>query len=258
MIFCFTGTGNSLLVANGLAHMLGDEMVILRGDLLLHPEKVRFQPAHAEKIIWVFPIHSWGVPPVMVKFITSVCLETTKENMHYLVCTCGDDIGNAHKQWRKLIEERGWRVAAAYSVQMPNIYVLMKGFDVDSKEVEQEKLSRMPSRLDAIVERIGSGDGANNVVRGSWAWVKSTVIYPLFKRFTMSPKPFHAIDICTSCGKCESSCPMSNISLYKSTLRPLVGDCCALCLCCLHVCPVKAVAYGKSTIGKGHKRVYTI
>ena len=37
---------------------------------------------------------------------------------------------------------------------MPNNYILMPGFDVDSKEVETEKLKKAPERLKSIISFI--------------------------------------------------------------------------------------------------------
>lgn len=57
----------------------------------------------------------------------------------YFVCTCGDDCGYTDRIMRSILARRGIAVTGGFSVQMPNNYVLMPGFDVDSKEVETEK-----------------------------------------------------------------------------------------------------------------------
>ncbi|MDE5646577.1 MAG: 4Fe-4S ferredoxin, partial [Muribaculaceae bacterium] len=73
MIVCFTGTGNSGAVALRLSRALDDELVMLRGDLLIcaTPELV----LSGDRVVWVFPTYSWGVPPVVADFIGRVAIE---------------------------------------------------------------------------------------------------------------------------------------------------------------------------------------
>ncbi len=264
MIIVFSGTGNSLAVARGLRERLGGDVVVLEGELLLRPSSQVLEVPEGECVVWVFPVYSWGVPPVVADFIRRSKIKGAHEARHFMVCTCGDDIGYADNQWRRLIGRRGWSPRGAFSVQMPNTYVLMKDFDVDSAEVSAAKLSAMPARLDNVAAAIRRGFSESDVVRGSSAWLKTAVVYPLFRRFCMSPRPFHATVSCTSCGFCARSCPMQNISMAVSAdgtggisaaSRPAWGNRCALCLRCYHICPSHAVAYGHETAAKGQKHI---
>lgn len=249
MIICFSGTGNSLAVANRVARLMDDQVVRLEGEALTLPGQHPLDCSGQDRAIWVFPVYSWGVPPVVKDYIKHIRLVNGAGLPHYMVATCGDDAGLTHKQWRQLIISRGWTPLAAYTVTMPNTYTLMKGFDVDCTEVRQGKLNEMPSRVEQIARRIASGTPGDDVVKGRWSLVKSKVIYPWFVRNAMSPKPFHATDACVGCGECAKSCPMGNIEM--SDKRPRWHEQCALCLRCYHICPQHAVAYGKATIGKG-------
>ena len=253
MIICFSGTGNSLLVARQLQGHLGGDILQLEGERLLDPTAQVINIAAGENVVWVFPVYSWGVPPVVVAFMRRCKLIEQPGTLHYLVCTCGDDIGMADHQWSKIAGRRGFTPRAAFSVTMPNTYVNMKGFDVDTPETAQRKLDAMPERVGAIADAMRRGFGGADVVRGKWAWLKSAIVYPVFCMFYMSPKPFHATDCCTRCGLCEKSCPMNNIT----QLPPAWGGNCAMCLRCYHICPHHAVAYGKETGGKGQKRVFS-
>lgn len=249
MIICFSGTGNSLAVARRLANLMDDRMVRLEGEALSRPTDHPIDCAGQTKVIWVFPVYSWGVPPVVMDYIKRARLANSHGLAHYMVATCGDDAGLTHEQWRSLISGRGWTAMTAYTVEMPNTYTLMKGFDVDSTEITQRKLNEMPPRVEHIARMITSGTPGDEVVKGNWSWVKSKVIYPWFVRKAMSPKPFHYTDACVGCGECARSCPMGNIDM--SDKRPRWHEQCALCLRCYHICPHHAVAYGKATLGKG-------
>ena len=243
MIFYFSGTGNTWQVAMQLARLLEEEAL----DITRCGDSVA---ASGKRIVWCFPTYSWGVPPVMVDFIRRVNIEGGASLPHYMVTTCGDDIGKADRQWRQLMQRKGWEGRAAFSVIMPNTYVLMKGFDTDTRELETPKLSAAPAQVSAIAQAIEGGQSADSVVRGKFASFKTSVIYPWFVRFDMSPKPFHATGACISCGLCAAHCPKGNIEMDADG-HPRWGDDCALCLRCYHICPRHAVAYGKATTTKG-------
>lgn len=244
MILYFSGTGNTRAAAHRLAKLLGDKAVAIDAAAD-HP---RASAEGAERVVWCFPTYSWGLPPAVVRYIRTVELEGAGKAVHHMVTTCGDDMGLADRQWRRLTASRGWEPGGAFAVIMPNTYVLMKGFNVDPPEVAASKLAQAPARLAEIARRIAGG-GGDMLVRGRFAWIKSRIIYPWFCRFEMSPRPFHATAGCTGCGTCARSCPMHNITMADG--EPNWADRCALCLRCYHICPRRAVAYGKATDGKG-------
>lgn len=258
MIIVFSGTGNSLLVAHELQKHLGGEVTLLEGKPLIEPHHTLLTAPEGEPVVWVMPVYSWGVPQVMEAFMRLVKFKGAHEATHYLVMTCGDDIGYADNCWRKIVGRRGWTPAGSFSVAMPNTYVLMKGFDTDSPSVAEEKLAAMPARVAEVAAAIQRRFNGDDVVRGSWARVKTSVIRPWFNLMCTSPKPFRCVEEkCEKCGLCSRECPMENIAV-ASTGYPRWGSRCALCLRCYHICPSHAVAYGKQTEGKGQKRVFRL
>ena len=249
MIIYFSGTGNSSFVAHELANLLVEKnLTHLKGEMLFDPLKCRLS-TDDNRIIWIFPTYSWGVPPAVRRFMTEAEIEGAERAVHYMVTTCGDDIGETALQWRRIMKRRKWLIGNAYSVTMPNTYVLMKGFDVDTKEIADKKLTDAPATIRMIAERIRSGEPGDLVIKGSWAKIKSRIINPYFVRFCMSPKPFRPNGRCIGCGKCTKECPMDNITMSED--RPTWHNRCALCLRCYHVCPYKAVDYGNATKDKG-------
>ncbi len=248
MIICFSGTGNTKSAATYLSRLLGDEVVRLAPGLMREPEKVRLT-ATGGRLIWMFPVHAWGLPMTVKKVISKMRLFSPGDITHHLVCTCGDDIGYADREWRSELALRGWRTASAFSVQMPNIYVPFPGFDVDSPEVAAQKLQKVPERIEAIATAIESGQKVTDVVRGAFPWIKTYVIGRYFRRFMMSTKPFHVTDACMGCGKCARNCPLGCIELVDG--KPRWSGKCNMCLRCYHLCPAHAIRYGRHTDGKG-------
>lgn len=255
MILYFSGTGNSKAVAQTLAGTLGETSLPIRPSMRRGMIEIPSDDTH---LIWVFPVYSWGVPPYLLDVIRSVEFNGMKPAMlHHAVVTCGDDCGLADRMWRKAMLSRGWMTGCIASVQMPNNYVSMKGFDVDSKAVEAEKLNAYPKRVAEIARMIeqsdSTGEYLTDIVRGSCAWIKTKVIYPWFVRHAMNPAKFSVSDSCIGCGKCARWCPLKNITMSGTgtTSRPGWGKDCAGCLGCYHICPTHAIDFAKATRNKG-------
>jgi len=250
MIICFSGTGNTRHIADLLQDSLGDEIVRLAPGLMCDPSKVTLAPSDG-RIIWAFPIHCWRMPRIVRRTIRLVTIKSDTPVEHFMVATCGDDIGMATEQWRRDIKRRGWTPRSAFSVQMPNNYVCMKGFDVDPKDVAEAKIAASKARTEAIAEMIeDNSDVVTDVVRGSWPWIKTYVIYPWFAWRKLRIEPFHTTDACSGCGRCMRNCPLQTISMGRDN-RPVWSGQCAMCLRCYHQCPNHAVAFGSATSGKG-------
>ncbi|MDE6487395.1 MAG: EFR1 family ferrodoxin [Muribaculaceae bacterium] len=247
MIIVFSGCGNTAATASRLAAITGDETVRLSPAVLRAEAPVL--KATGTRIVWAFPTYSWGVPPVVRRFMRRVRLDGADRLTHLMLTTCGDDIGDCAAMWRADVSARGWEPGRAFSVQMPNTYVTMPGFDVDTPAVAEAKVAAMPARVSEIAAELDR-PGPDLIVRGSWPWVKTRIIYPWFVRMGMSPRPFHATERCTGCGACARRCPMANIAL-DADRRPRWSTECAFCLGCYHACPTGSVAYGRATRGKG-------
>ena len=284
MIIYFSGTGNSAMVARQLRQQLSGpadtpetadaaRLYELSADRLLYPHRQMLTARPGEPVVWVFPIYAWAPPYMVLRFIRKVKFLHGEDARHFMVCTCGDDIGRADDRWRQAIGRRQWTPLGAFSVQMPNTYVAMKGFDTDPADVAAAKLAAMPARVAAIAAAIRRNYSRSDVVRGSWAWLKTNVAYPWFRAVKMNPARF-TVDAarCTSCGLCARSCPMMNITLATPSSAPAAGvwgggfpaavtktpqwgPACTLCLRCYHSCPVHAIDWGAATAAKGQWRL---
>lgn len=248
MVYYFSGTGNSTFVATTLANFLSQKLQFIPE---LELSKI---DSPEDRIVLVFPVYSWGVPPLISKFISDLGLmfwERVRERGLPVDCvmTCGDEVALAPEMIQDNFRKMGIAVNSIWSVIMPNNYVLLPGFDIDSKELEKKKLEQSEGRILEIAQALNRGEKRIDVVRGSMPWIKTKIVFPLFKKWGIFPKKWHSTNACISCGRCEKICPLLNVSMVES--HPKWGMRCCSCLGCYHVCPVHAVAYGKETVKKG-------
>jgi len=248
MIYYFSGTGNSLHVARHLADTLGDSLMPM--TLGLPPREDLERGA----IGLVFPVYAWGIPNVVEQFVRKAFMALPKRNGEgaflYAVMTCGDDMGYADKVLDAALHSAcGRTFDAVFSVQMPNTYVCLPGFDVDSNDVCKAKLSKEQDTVKEIAVSISERKMVRRLTRGSFPWTKTYVIRPLFNRYLLTDKYFNVdASRCISCGRCRKSCPVGNIILDEV---PKWQSHCAGCLACYHACPYHAINFGNKTQKKG-------
>ena len=248
MIFYFSATGNSLWTAKQLGEYF--KLPLISVTKALKTDSYQYDVSGSSLILFVFPVHSWGPALSMLSFIEQLKMKGYSNQSIHAICTCGDDCGETNKVMNRILHKKGLSLSGTFSITMPNSYILLPGFDVDSKEIERKKLEKAPQRLSEIIKAIENGIQSNNLYYpGSCAGLKTKLVYTLFKNFIRGKTKFKVTDKCISCGLCVKICPENNIIMKKST--PKWGNQCVQCLACMHRCPTQAIECGKITTQKG-------
>lgn len=246
MLYWFSGTGNSRYVAGELSRLLGCKSVCMTHEL----SSIGINRDNGDIVGFCFPVYSWGVPQPVLEFMRDLKTEHLKGKYIYAVLTCGDEAGLAAEVFRKALNSIGVKLSVAFTIIMPNNYVMLPGFGIDSKEVEIAKLQASSQRIAYIAKRIMERSEIDNVFRGSKAWLKTKLIYPLFRRWGVKASRWNVdTSLCIGCGKCAKACPANNITLKDGV--PEWGNLCWSCTACYHSCPKRAIDYGRFTRGKG-------
>ena len=245
MIFYFSGCGNSRYVAETIAAGLYDNLVFI-------PEAARegryeYELTEDERLGFVFPIYAWAPPKLVLNFIEK--LEISKPTYLYFACTMGDECGLTEKIFQKAVEQKGWSLSACFSVQMPETYIGMPGFKLDTKEKAKQKIAEADATLTRNIPRLINKECFSEIVKGSLPWLKTYLVNPGFNQYATDDKKYLTTDKCISCSKCVKVCPLQNITLEDG--RPKWHGNCTMCMACYHHCPVNAIQYAKGTEGKG-------
>ena len=96
----------------------------------------------------------------------------------YFACTCGDECGLAEDIFRKALEQKGWNLNACFSVQMPETYIGMPGFKLDTDENAQRKIAAADKLMNDCILRLQNKESFSKMTKGGAAWFKSRLINP--------------------------------------------------------------------------------
>ena len=247
MIFYFTGTGNSIYVAQNISEYNNDRVVSISEEMKQNADNLEYYLSEDEMIGFVYPVYAWAPPMLVLNFISRLRFHNYNNNYIFSIATCGDNIGNTMDVLQSILRKKGLELNSGFSITMPNNYIILG--NVDSKELQEEKLLKAEGKLQEIKEILKDRKkGVFQVEKGFLPIILTNVINPLFNTFGINPKKFYATDDCTGCGLCEKVCSIGNISVH---IKPTWGQKCTQCLACIHRCPTKAIQYGKGTIKKG-------
>lgn len=241
VIYYFSATGNSLVVARTLADKLGNATCVAIPHAIGSTV-----PDDARRVGLVFPVYAWGTPLLIKDFIDK--LNVTHKAYWFVVATCGSSIGRTFTQTQKLLARHSVSLNAGWQVFMPGNCTTL--YDVSPPEKQQRKFVQAQRDIDLIADDIRNNRSVEPPRGSPWLnWLLSGIIYRLFSvHVHKCDRNFWSTDDCTSCGLCVKVCPADNIKLENR--RPTWLGRCEQCLACLHWCPVRAIQYKKKTLDR--------
>lgn len=237
-IYYFSGTGNSLKVAQDLAAGIpGSKLVSVM-------QALRQEPAVSGAIGIVAPVYMFGLPLIVSDLIKKI--KAGPDTYIFTVLTLGGLAGGALDQVKEELSSRGLHLSAGFLVTMPGNYTPL--YEAVSADKQKKLFQKEAERIPEIV-RIVTG-GKEHFDRGfSFLNGLLRLVYKAGSpKIPFLDKEFWVQDSCTSCSVCEKVCPVGNIQMSGN--RPRWRHRCQYCFACLHWCPVEAIQHGKKTAGR--------
>lgn len=254
MIFYFSGTGNTKWAASKTAAALDDQLIDIAATLK-HADSdstFSYELKDDEPVGFFFPVHGWRPPLIVKEFVRRLRINQAGSYC-YVVCTAGDNVGEAvdilEKTWRKWAS----RCTVQYRSSCPSrtsdchSWTWINPKRSQKKREADEKLSKF---IDDIRQR---RHGIRDILIGNWPRINSRLIGDVFIRWIIKDTPFRvAPNRCISCGLCVNNCPVNDMAMDENK-HPvwLHNGKCLSCFACYHHCPTRAIEYGGRTKGKG-------
>lgn len=251
MILYFSGTGNTKWAATALSEKTGEKLINITD---VANTDVSYKLEEGERLGFCFPVHGWRPPLIVRKFIKRLSVINPEGHYCYVLCTTGDNVGEAIDIFEKDLGKKGIHLDSAFSLIMPESYVGLPFMDVDTPEKEKQKKRKAAEDLERFAEMITERKkGIRDLVIGRWPKINSRLIGSCFVKYLITDKPFYvAEDKCIKCGKCAEACPVNDIIWSKGSMPKWKHNgSCLSCFACYHHCPKHAIEYGKRTKNKG-------
>lgn len=229
IIFCFSGTGNSLSVAREVAEKLGNTQVMMMTDV-----DIKGLDLVNKRVGLVFPAYYSSLPPVVERFIAKLSMETVSYT--FAIITAGAMFGKSLEHLALLISNQGGRLDAGYQVRMPGNYIAM--YSAWPQWLQKRMLKKAVIKTRNISDEIKVKTVKNYNVQSVNSKKSLDVKMHEYNSFA---KDYLVNDKCTTCGQCAKLCPMENILMVNG--KPQFGKQCERCMACIQWCPVKAIEY---------------
>ena len=146
----------------------------------------------------------------MKEFVSRLRLSQA-DRFCYVVCTAGDNVGEAVDILEKDLAAVGITVHSAISLIMPESYVGLPFMDVDKPEKEAKKKREADEKLSRFIEDIRQRrHGVRDILMGNWPRINSRLIGDVFIRWIIKDTPFRAAASQTLIFACFSTLPSTS------------------------------------------------
>lgn len=238
-IFYFSSTGNSLYVGKRLKGKLqGSELISITKA---YNEEI-FQ-YDCKKAIIIWPLHSFGLPIIVEKFISK--LKLNKDTYIFGVqITGGGKSNNSFIQINELLSSRNLKLSNSIEIKYISNYI--RAGRKATLERAEIALDNNEWKIDQLIEKINRKEV--DEVTGNKNPIYSTFYNVWRHKYKNKDKKFNVNNECVGCSICEKICPVKNIEISHS--KPVWRGNCVDCMACINICPKNAINIGKSTVKK--------
>ncbi|WP_171014967.1 EFR1 family ferrodoxin [Culicoidibacter larvae] len=233
-ILVFTGTGNSLHLANEISiHIDNVEILPIQAGIAIPTLK----PAASIGII--FPVFFMDAPGLVKTYLSQLQIEANIDTYIYSVATCGRYPGNALASIRKILQSKDAGLNFAMPFIMPDSIPFPEFIKMQAKTRQQQE-----SRYKEQFKRLIAAISARKHKKASPMLPPVTLIAHIrSKNVSNFDENFAVTDKCISCGICAKVCGANNITITNEGDYPQFNHNCAACMACFNYCPQDAISY---------------
>jgi ferredoxin len=233
-IYWFSGTGNTLSIAQTLADRLDATLVPIAS---LPKEGVVKAPS--EVIGLACPVYFFGLPMLVREFLDRFRGEAVEYS--FLVLTMGGIAGVSIIDARRRLRRAGTRLDAAFALRMPGNYIAK--YNARSLDGAKRLLADAERTATRVAKAVAARQPHRALIDLLFLPISALIYLAVGQQFESTCRTrdarFLASDACTRCGICATVCPVRNITLSDG--MPVWHGQCEQCFACVHFCPAEAI-----------------
>ncbi len=230
-IYCFSGTGNSLLAVKKMREVFLENGI----EVNIYPiEKANPQTVNLENMLGLaFPVACFSTYPLVWDFVKA--LPPASKTKIFMLATMGGFAGGVVYPLKRVLQKKGYQVSGAMEIQMPSNFMIKKvNKTEDQKTIEKGLIKARHYAIELMNGRAywGGWPGWSQlihlVMNRKNQWRDFRKLCPLVIDKTK----------CNRCGICIKICPVNNIEMkeYPEYLQK-----CQVCMRCVAFCPTQAI-----------------
>lgn len=231
-IYCFSGTGNTLIVSKALKQELESSGVDVK---LFAMEKEDPKNIDLSGAIGLsFPVAVFTSYPLVMDFITK--MPKAEGTPVFMFSTMGGAAAGMKSYLRSLLLKKGYRPVGAKQIVMPDNFTPTPAKD----KINPDIVDKGTQTIRCFAKQLLSGSS-------KWGYfpLLPSLIFKLSQYIMRRPSFKKAVKInrnkCIKCGLCSKLCPVGNIVMRE---YPAFLDKCEVCMRCISYCP-KGALYRK-------------
>jgi ferredoxin len=247
-IYYFTGTGNTLLIAEKIAETIRAGGVAVQLKAIEKSKPAGVKPERT--LGFAFPICALATYPFVWEFLKG--LPPGNGAKAFMFSTLGGAGGGIRGPLKRLLKQKGYQPIGAADFRMPpNVFVIF------SDQRNQRRIQKGYARAEKFAGKLLNGKACwrSVPILGS---LTGAIARGLMRLFDWEPHQRFALmkvnaGLCTGCDQCARLCPVKNIKMEKQL--PVFGLKCQYCMRCISFCPTWAIYSSFMPKGRANRSV---
>ncbi len=237
VIFYFSGTGNTLYLANKVKeylikqHHRNCQLIDLSKNTKLDFTKNNVYG-------FMFPVYAYGLPRIMRNFLLSLPKNIGAEA--FAISNAGEGEGIALDEALAILNNKGFSVIGGKVIFMPQNFspiFKLKNDEKSLKNIIALGKEDVISFIEELLTKKSVKYKKRNFIRRIFSYLISQIFLKIGTRIFY--RLFKVDDNCNLCSICKRICPMNNIDIVNN--KVIFGKNCEVCMRCLNACPQKSI-----------------
>ncbi len=232
-IYVFSGTGNTLTIANKISDILNNNSYVSKVHRM---EAVDSKNINLNSSIAIgFTVACWNTYPFVRKWIDTMPL--AKGTEIFLFNSMGDSSLRMISHIAEILKKKGYEVIGSREFIMPNNFLL-----IENENKKNLKIAKAMAQAESFAKSLalGTSQTVKSNFLSSLFFIITTLIIKTWK-FKICQKIIKFKidkDKCSKCAICLNICPTGNIFMKDF---PEFNNNCQFCLRCVSYCPEHAI-----------------